>query len=63
MMALPQGYTNGVQVFDRVMKKILKDQIAAGIGKPFIDDVVVKPASRSMFLDKNAMPEEVVLGI
>jgi len=29
MTTLPQGYTNRVQVFDRVMKKILKDQISA----------------------------------
>jgi len=63
MTALPQGYMNGVQVFDRVMKKILKDQIAAGIGKPFIDDVAVKSASRSMFLDKDGIPEEVAPGI
>jgi len=63
MTALPQGYTNAVQVFDRVMKKILKDQIATGIGKLFIDNVAVKPASRSMFLDKNGIPEEVVPGI
>jgi len=57
--ALPQGYMNSVQVFDQVMKKILKDQIAAGIGKPFIDDVAVKSASRSMFLDENGVPEEI----
>jgi len=63
MTALPQGYANGVQVFDRVMKKIRKNQIAAGIGKPFIDDVAVKAASRSMFLDKNRIPEEVAPGI
>jgi len=63
MTALPQGYTNGVQVFDPLMKKILKDQIAAGIGKPFIDDVAVKPASRSMFLNKDGIPEEVASGI
>jgi len=63
MTALPQEYTNGVQVFYQVMKKILKDQIAAGIGKPFIDDVAVKPASQSMFLDKHGIPEEVALGI
>jgi len=63
MTALLQGYMNRVQVFDRVMKKILKDQIAAGIGKPFIDDVAVKPASRSMFLDKNGISEEVAPGI
>jgi len=63
MTALPQGYINAVQVFDRVMKKILKDQIAAGIGKAFIDDVAVKPVSRSMFLDKDGIPEEVAPGI
>jgi len=45
------------------MKKILKDQIAAGIGKPFIDDVAVKPASQTMFLDKDGIPEEVAPGI
>jgi len=63
MTALPRGYTNGVQVFDRVMKKIQKDQIAAGKGKPFIDDVAVKPASRITFLDKDGIPEEVAPGI
>jgi len=63
MTALPQGYANGVQVFDRMMKKILKHQIASRIGKPFIDDVAVKPASQSMFLDKNGIPEKVAPGI
>jgi len=63
MTALPQRYTNGIQVFDWVMKKILKEQIATGIGKPFIDDPVVKPGSRSIFLDKNGVPEEVAPGI
>ena len=63
MTALPQGYMNEIQVFDWVMKKILKDQIATGRGKPFIDDVAVKPASCSMFLDENGVPEEVALGI
>jgi len=63
MTALPQGYTNRVQAFDWVMKKILTDQIAAGIGKPFIDDVAVKLASRSMCLDKNDIPEQVAPGI
>jgi len=32
MTTLPQGYTNGVQVFDSVMKKILKDQISVRTG-------------------------------
>jgi len=29
MTTLPQAYTNGVQVFDKLIKKILKDQIPA----------------------------------
>jgi len=45
------------------MNKILKDQISVGIRKLFIDDIVVKSASRSKFLDKNSIPEEVVSGI
>ena len=54
---------NGVQVFDRVMQKILKEQIAEGRGQPFVDDVGVKPVSRSMYLDHNGDPEEVMPGI
>ena len=30
MATLPQGYTNGVQVFDRVIRKVLQEQIAQG---------------------------------
>jgi len=60
---LRQGYTNGVHVFDRVMKKILKNQISAKRGKPFIDDIEVKPPTRSLFLDLNGKPIKVVLGI
>jgi len=63
MTTLPQGYTNGVQVFDRVMKKILKDQISAKRGKPFIDDVGVKPPTRSLFLDSSGKPIEIAPGI
>jgi len=63
MTTLPQGYTNGVQVFDRVMKKILKDQISAKQGKPFINDVGVKPPTRSLFLDSSGKPIEVAPGI
>jgi len=63
MTTLPQGYTNGVQVFDRVMKKILKDQILAKRGKPFIDDVGDKPPTRSLFLDSSGKPIEVAPGI
>ena len=63
MTTLPQGYTNGVQVFGRVMKKSLKDQISAEPGKPFIDDVEVKPPTRSLFLDSSGKPIEVAPGI
>ena len=49
MATLPQGYTNGVQVFDRVIRKVLQKQIAQGWVKPFIDDVGVKPASKSFY--------------
>jgi len=63
MTTLPQGYTNGVQVFDRVMKKILKDQISAKREKPFIDDVGVKPPTTSLFLDSSGKPIEVAPGI
>jgi len=59
MTTLPQGYTNGAQVFDRVMKKILKNQISAKGGQPFIDDVGVKPPTRSLFLDSSGKPIEV----
>jgi len=63
MTTLPQGYKNGVQVFERVMKKILKDQISAKRGKPFIDEVGVKPPTRSLFLDLSGKPIEVAPGI
>ena len=46
---LPQGYTNGVQVFDQVIRKVLQEQIAQGRAKPFIDNVGVKPASNSFY--------------
>jgi len=54
---------NRVHLFDQVIKQILKNQISAGIGKLFIDNIVVKSASPSKFLDKNSIPEEVALGI
>jgi len=41
------------------MKKNLKDQISAKRGKPFIDDVGVKPPTRSLFLDSSGKPIEV----
>jgi len=63
MTTLPPGYMNGEQVFDRVMKKILKDQISAKRGKPFLDDVGVKPPTRSLFLDSSGKSIEVAPGI
>ena len=63
MTTLPQGYTNRVQVFDRVIRKVLKDTILENLGKPFIDDVAVKPVSCSYYLDKDGKPEEVMLGV
>ena len=46
MTTLPQGYTNGVQVFDRVIRKVLSEQIAQGRSSPFVDDVGVRPVTR-----------------
>jgi len=59
MTTLPQGYTNRLQVFDRVMKKILKDQISSKQGKLFIDNVGVRPHTRSLFLDSSGKPIKV----
>ena len=42
---------------------MLKDPILENRGKPFIDDVAVKPVSRSYYLDKESKPEEVAPGI
>ena len=60
MTTLLQGYTNGVQVFDRVIKKVLWDVIAEKRGNAFIDDVRVKATSRDKYLDKNEKPMEVM---
>ena len=49
MTTLPQGYTNGVQVFDRFIRKVLSEQIAQGRSLPFVDDVGVRPNTRSFF--------------
>jgi hypothetical protein len=49
MTTLPQGYTNAVQVFDRIMRKILHHQILENRCEPFIDGIAVKPRSRSMY--------------
>jgi hypothetical protein len=45
MTTLPMGYTNAVQVFDRIMRKVLHHQILNGRCEPFLDDVGVKPKS------------------
>ena len=42
---------------------MLKDAISENRGKPFIDDVAVKPVSRSYYLDNEGKPEEVAPGI
>ena len=42
---LPMGYTNAVQVFARVMWKVLQHQILQERCEPFIDDVATKPPS------------------
>ena len=49
MAMLLQGYTNGVQVFDWVIRKVLQEQIAQGRAKPLIDDMGVKLASKSFY--------------
>ena len=63
MTTLPQGYTNGVQVFDKVIQKVLKYVISENRGKPFIDDIAVKPKTKCYFCDSNGWPEEVAPGI
>ena len=63
MTTLPQGYTNGVQVFDRVIRNVHKDIISENRGKPFIDDIAVKPKTKSYFRDSNGRPVEVAPGI
>ena len=54
MTTLSQGYTNAVEAFDRVIKKVLHTQILQGRCEQFIDDVVVRPKSRSRFLDEGS---------
>ena len=45
MTTLLMGYTNAVQVIDRVMWKVLQHRILRGRCKPFIDEVAAKPPS------------------
>jgi hypothetical protein len=62
MTTLPMGYTNAVQVFDRMMRKVLQHQILKGRCEPFIDDVAVKPRNRSTYPDEaTGMPKESAL--
>ena len=57
MTTLPRGYTNGVQVFDRVIRKVLRDVISENREKPFIDDIAVKLKMKSYFRDSNGRPQ------
>ena len=59
MTTLPPGYTNRVQVFNRVIKKVLWDVIAEKRGNAFIDDVGVKATSRDKYLNNEGKPMEV----
>ena len=49
---LHQEYTNGMQVFDRVIRRVLKDPIAENHGKSFINNVAVKLISRSLYVSE-----------
>ena len=62
MATLLQGYSNGVQVFDRVVQKVLNDLISENRGKPFIHDIAIKPKTKSYFCDSIGRPEEVAPG-
>ena len=63
MTTFPQEYINGVQVFDGVIHKVIKDAIAENRGSSFINDVAVKPATRSHYVNDKENPEKVALGI
>jgi len=52
MTTLPQGYTNSVQAFDGVIKKVLHAQIVRGRCEQFIYNVLVRPKSRSQYFAK-----------
>ena len=58
MTVLPMGYTNAMQVFDRVMLKVLQHQILRGRCQPFIDDVTSKPPSRLTYPDADGKPKK-----
>ena len=49
MAMLLQGHTNGVQVFDQVIRKVVQEQIAQRWAKLFINDTGIKLLSRSFY--------------
>ena len=51
MTTLPQGYTNAVQAFDRIIRKVLHYPLVRGICEPSIDDIGVRPPARSRYVD------------
>lgn len=55
---LPEGYTNRVQAFDRVIHKELQDAISGNCGKPFIDGVAVKPFSCNYYVNEKGTLEK-----
>ena len=57
MTTLPMEYTNAVQVFDRVMRKVLQHQILQGRCETFINGVAAKPTSRSTYPDTDGKPK------
>ena len=50
MTTLPMGYTNEVQHFDRVIKKVLHRRIIEGVAGLFIDDVGVVPPTQLEYI-------------
>lgn len=63
LTTVPQGYTNGVQLFDRVIRKILREVIRTGRGAPFVDDVAVKAPNREWYQLKDGYYEEALPGV
>ena len=63
LTTIPQSYTNGVQLFNRVIRKILREVSHQGRGSPFVDDVRVKAPTREWYRLPNSSFEEVCLRI
>lgn len=59
MTTIPQGYTNGVQVLDKVIGKVRNNVILENSGKHFINNIAAKPKIKRCFCDSNGRPEEV----